>query len=953
MPHTYSLGPRGWRDLNLLIALGISLALPNPGNATELAIPDNPPIASLIEVSDPDASGDVTVTGQPGAVPPNSFVMVVTLDTGHFEHSQAAGDGSFSLSTFAPAGTSILIKGDPSGAVLERVLDEIFRSGGEGNMAPLAGTILRVEDPPATGPEVPFGGAGAVGEAATCSDPSLPSWIFQGTISSQELAPGETFRLRGLLSITSPALQEAGEMRVNGELTLIRLSRADGVADLPQNTFASVLLTPTGFPIERRPQTKVFLEGFELPLTKVVSNRAEAVYDRSVTLLADLPPGYYRPVLSFFFEGVPAECPPTRPILLVDKPGIHADNTMYLPVVRVGNPAAPRVFSALLTDTLSNGTRGVGAGEDRGRFGVAARILTQSETFIVPRLNSASGEPLTYRLEPFAPTLSRGDRGIPPTPPLIPFRFPSGRLTVQVQKPDGSVDVLGPASFVQARVKTLVDRNGETLDRGGGHLTDVYQLSTMDPSFEFQFTQDGRHLITLDGSIEDIWGTAWSAGGAYEVYAARPLSLDTAVLPMTSFEVGDVFAPGLLLTPPVAALVDVRFRLLPNSDPGRTIEWRVSGQANRFGYFNPDSGGIPLEFPGEYRVDVTASFRDKQENLWMGSRTWGGVVAAGNPTIIAHGRRGIDNQPDTGPQWFFLSTLPAGHINFPFQTGDITWQQKEESALPVLTFQDLSGRLISLLRPHSFDAGHDGSTRFEERAAVGETPLFSSGRAQSTADVHLDPSNLDFWGYGYMSVQRPLVRVREEIAEDAIASAYWRFDEQYACQIGMGPNGDLKNDIKFQYGGAVLRGPAIGEAQYAIYGSLFVLLPDDDPLGGTRTFPPFQGNGGGPSGGPIMTLKGREVDLFIHLTGVRPGTILEVGDTFALTGAVGSTLPAFVAYAITKPSGQKLTFSERANKIGYYYHPEPRISVLALARPQYTSAPARMPRLFALTVNAQ
>ena len=882
MPRTYSLGPRGWRDLNLLIALGISLALPNPGNATELAIPDNPPIASLIEVADPDASGDVTVTGQPGAVPPNSFVMVVTLDTGHFEHSQAAGDGSFSVSTFAPAGTSILIKADPSGAVLQRVLDEIFRSGGEGNMAPLAGTILRVEDPPATGPEVPFGGAGTVGTTITCSDPSLPPWTFQGTISSQELAPGETFRLRGLLSITSPALREAGEMRVSVRLTLIRLSRADGVADLARNTFASVLLTPTGFPIERGPQTEVFLEhppGF--PLTKVVSNRAEAVYDRSVTLQADLPPGYYRPVLSFFFEGVPAECPPTRPTLSVDKPGIRADNTMYLPVVRVGDPAAPRVFSALLTDTLSNGTRGVGAAEDRGRFGVAARILTQSETFIVPRLNSASGEPLTYRLEPFAPTLSRGDRGIPPTPPLIPFRFPSGRLTVQVRKPDGSVDVLGPASFVQARVKTLVDRNGETLDRGGGHLTDVYQLSTMDPSFEFQFTQDGRHLITLDGSIEDIWGTAWSAGGAYEVYAARPLSLDTAVLPMTSFEVGDVFAPGLLLTPPVAALVDVRFRLLPNSDPGRTIEWRVSGQANRFGYFNPDSGGIPLEFPGEYRVDVTASFRDKQENLWMGSRTWGGVVAPRNSGIIAHGRRGIDDLPDIGPQWFFrtqTSSIPgSSHVPFPFHSGDVSWLEKQDAVRPILTFQDPGGQLISLLRPHNFDAGHDGSTRFEERAAAGEIPLFSSGPVQSTVDPHLDPANLDFWGYGYMSVQRPLVRVREEIAEDAIASAYWRFDAQYACQIGMGPNGDLKNDIKFQYGGVVLRGVAIDEPQHAIYGSLFVLVPDDDPEGGTRTFPPFQGNGGGPSGGPIMTLKGREVDLFIHLTGVRPGTILEAG----------------------------------------------------------------------------
>ena len=83
-------------------------------------------------------------------------------------------------------------------------------------------------------------------------------------------------------------------------------------------------------------------------------------------------------------------------------------------------------------------------------------------------------------------------------------------------------------------------------------------------------------------------------------------------------------------------------------------------------------------------------------------------------------------------------------------------------------------------------------------------------------------------------------------------------------------------------------------------------LPGDDP-DGTRTFPPFQGNGGGPSGGPLFTLKGEDIDLFIHLTGVRPGSVLETGNTFALVGAIGPTLPAQVTYTVTAPDGSQTT----------------------------------------------
>lgn len=68
-----------------------------------------------------------------------------------------------------------------------------------------------------------------------------------------------------------------------------------------------------------------------------------------------------------------------------------------------------------------------------------------------------------------------------------------------------------------------------------------------------------------------------------------------------------------------------------------------------------------------------------------------------------------------------------------------------------------------------------------------------------------------------------------------------------------------------------------------------------------------------------MTLKGRDIDLFLHLTGVRPGTVLETGDAFGLAGAVAPPLPALISYTVTLPSGSKRSFSGRASKVGYYY----------------------------------
>ena len=74
------------------------------------------------------------------------------------------------------------------------------------------------------------------------------------------------------------------------------------------------------------------------------------------------------------------------------------------------------------------------------------------------------------------------------------------------------------------------------------------------------------------------------------------------------------------------------------------------------------------------------------------------------------------------------------------------------------------------------------------------------------------------------------------------------------------------------------------------------MLPEDDQIG--RIMPPFQGAAGGPSGGPIMKLKDKEIDIFYHPQGVRPGTIVEVGDIASFSGQIAPTLASDISITI-------------------------------------------------------
>jgi hypothetical protein len=281
-----------------------------------------------------------------------------------------------------------------------------------------------------------------------------------------------------------------------------------------------------------------------------------------------------------------------------------------------------------------------------------------------------------------------------------------------------------------------------------------------------------------------------------------------------------------------------------------------------------------------------------------------------------HGRRGVDDQPDPRLFWFSrkqigLSKDTGGHVNLAFHSGDVQWLAKDDAATLSMGIHDPARLVTPTLLKYTEIT--------EEAIAIGELPFHSVGSGGLDPHVAATTDN-ELWAYAYRFVERPRVRVREIIGEESFGGLYWRFDNRYGLQSGTGANGDLPNDFKFQFGGIALYGRALAEPVYSIYGSLFVLIANDDTAG-TRVFPPFQGNGSGPSGGPLFKLKNREIEMFFHPTAVRPGTILDLGDVASFSGQIGPMLSSKVEIAVTSPGGTVRTIRGQANKIGYFYDP--------------------------------
>jgi hypothetical protein len=909
--------------------------------------PKTPPDINKINISPPNLDGYSLVTGDTGTVPGESQVLIVNLSTRNVITTTASANGAFSAPLFAPGGSTILVKYD----IHKEYLDMFWRGARLGAINtdavivnPLPGATIHhpIHDPQGS----IFESAGAFGFVES---PPWAGWWLTGTltgpggIADYDLLAGDAITITGELFLHSPVLNCSTPLTFtpSANLRFQYLFDANGKSLPWGEDFVSHLFTPTGLPIEHESGG----ERHELgalnigDYTCLSQFTARAGFEIQAVLPGSLQDGIYWPIVRLEDNGIPkANGVPSAVIWH------FLDPMATLPLLKVGTPATPKIPWTLLADELSNGQRGLNAREDEGNYAMLTRVLIPSHTSVLPRLNERTSEPISYRLEPGSIWLSSTDRRMP-NPPVVQLQLPGGELEVIVHKPDGGTDTLGPAPIGQSSVRTPTTPGGAEISEGTGRVGDIFHLFAGDP-FSYTFDQYGPYIIELNGFTLDIYGNSYEISGTYDLMVARILDLDPAQLPTTPYQQGDHFAPGLHVFPPVPADIEINLAQLPYSNPDQVVTTTILGKANWAGYFHPSPDiSIPFDSPGEFRVDIRAVYEDPEGTLWAGFMTWGNVVEGTNAQIEAHGRRGMDfegNTIDDTPIWFVAKDLPSDKIGleiyYPYFSGDVHWGDQlpaagvGDSIHPIINFKDLTGpneTYYKILRKHFSRAfvryrkpPVDYSlASLEKRIDIHEAPLFIT--TQSGVDPAVFPEDIDLWGYTYATSERPDVRVHEIIGEDSVGTAYWRFNDTYGYQIGEPANGDQIGDLKWEFGGVVFR--VISETnpinEYAIYSSLWVLLPESDPVG-PRITPPFQDAvGASVNGGPIMTLLGEEIDMLFLPKGVRPGDVLELGDMVSFSGHVGPPLDSRVDVAITSPSGAVKSASWHANKIGWLYDP--------------------------------
>ena len=875
-----------------------------------------PPDFSKITLTS-DGAAYTHVVGTAGAIPGAFPVYVASPNSANDVFTTAAADGSFTADVIAPPGAWLLVKYDPTnGRWIDAASGDVLRA--PVNSAP--GAWSQVPFAPPLGSGVPFVLAGSTFENRV--DFQLSGLMTQSA-GSVTLAGTITFYSTDSLTGQTPQFS----------ILLHRLYNVDGEPRLMANQFFSTILTPTGLPVEHWNGPALLADAL---VSGALGQTAANVYAAPFTYTRPLPPGLgdgtYVFSLSTFGTGLTGSLGGARrevnPFL--------TNHELYFPPFAVGSPAAPHLFWGLLTDVFSaDGSRGTVAAEDAAAFGIVDRMATQSGSFIVPRVSKKDGQPLVYRLEPYVPMVSQGERRLANVPTHA-FKFPSGSLTATITRPDAQVVTLGPQPFRGAASRTPASSHGHLLDNGGGHLADVFQLTTDSGAFDYQFPLYGEYTIVLDGTVDDVYGNTYTGGGTYTVFVAEPLDLEPAVLPMTPLEVGNSLDPGVTILPGVPADVTVDATLVVNSDPAQAVTLSAHGTANRFGTFTPSPGSPPLTMtgPGELVVNTVATYTDVDGVLWMGATRWGQVVAPPNSSFVAHGRHEIDDVPiASARQWFSTGIFPrSAHAFLPWATGDVLWQGESEAARVQITAEDTDGPIEAAMadwvaQGNYFSKGDESSPppSFADRAAKGELPLaFSTSTGTNPAE---EPADIVAAGYWYAGIERPGERVREIINDDDNGTAYWRFGELYGLQPGMGVAGDQPGDFKFQFGGAVYRDAVHGVQGYGIYASLWMHLPDDEATE-TYVFPPFEGANGGPFDGPLLTLQGQSIDAFVVPLAVRPGTVLETGDAFSFAAQLAPTLPGAMSVVVTGPGGATHTITGRANAIGYFYDPAQDFTVV-------------------------
>ena len=407
-----------------------------------------PPDLNKITFSAVDADDMVTVYGTAGAVPGSYTVFLQSLQTGASIETTSASDGSFEARVLAPDASTVAISYGDDNA-------QAWRQG-----SPVLQITINPKTP-LSPTEIPF-------TTAAPDRFGTGYWVAEGVQNGWSFQQGQTIEYAIDLTYTSPNIDETLDVDLSGEilrfqpqLTFSRISDAEGKPI--QATLVPVLMAPTGLPIFSRSGYEGHPRLFETVLQSpervgtAVGVRATFSY----AIPEWLPSGYYVGKIDWMPSSLWAEGRSDIPPI-GNEEGLllrSAATQTLLPAFRIGVATDPTIPWMLLANASSNGTRGAVAREDEGTFELGTKVAFNADKFIIPKDDPQSGEPLSYRLEPFLPTvgyLIGGPDRL--APPLVSFLFPSGELHVTVTRPDGMTDDLGTAPFRSGRAKKALNQ---------------------------------------------------------------------------------------------------------------------------------------------------------------------------------------------------------------------------------------------------------------------------------------------------------------------------------------------------------------------------------------------------------------------------------------------------------------------------------------------------------------
>jgi hypothetical protein len=717
-------------------------------------------------------------------------------------------------------------------------------------------------------------------------------------------------------------------------LAAYRMADAEGHYRDPRAYHFSTYLTPSGLPVEGFPYYisnshiggpyKTPLDFFQLVPPNEIKEKNEgvAIHQTIDTKLdADFPAGLYRVEIAIYgyvgkmwfpiqilqaSDASIGACDPNFEDLVFQK--------LLTPPMKVGTIKQPRAIWSLFGNNANLGVSGVLANEDMLQFGMSNRTKLPTKYIVPCRLEQGCG----LAIEPDMPTNFTQeiftDRPLPFA--MIEPDPTKGFMQATVTDPMGQVKDFGKIPFTKFKWNGLSTGNG--------------------PNVWCPFKRYGKYEINLTGEMYDRFGNKYEAGGTYEAWVAIPLTFSTGVKPGNPMYVGQHYALAATINPPVPADVTATVTFYPATHPQDAVKTVYKGKAQRFGYFYPDPAQKPYVFPepGEYAVDIFATYTDDEGRVYMGHMK--------NAAVVMHekGEMDVRGRPPKSYNRDYELIYPIdggdtelyGTLLFPTKSGDMLYfhgyGNPNSNVQPSMAVLEPTNYLRDLFRREFPPALIKLTDDPDKASAYGEMSNLFPGCGQpvryyannlKTADFlplmstttkgyspYEYPELVNRRGYFYAATSRPGFPIFFDVSDTTVLDNYW-FNERdnYSNTIGASMHGDQPGVVNWSVVTAMFVDPAAKKSFFGQYGSGAVALPRGQP---TKFFgPPFED--------PVANING--VDLFIYGgVGPSPGTIYETG---AVKGVGSIAIPMAehdVEIVVKRPNGATLECRGKSDFIG-------------------------------------